>query len=189
MVCASTTRIGRFVLAGMGLVGGVALVLAGCSTAPPRGVEPVTGFDLERYLGTWHEIARLDHRFERGLTEVTAEYSRRDDGGVRVINRGYDAAADRWKQAEGRAYFRGDEDVGSLKVSFFGPFYGGYHIIALDKADYQWALVCGQSRRYLWILARQSRLEPEVSGPLIEQAREAGFDVDALIWLSAESRP
>ena len=106
------------------------MLLAGC-TGVPEGVQPVTGFELERYLGTWYEIARLDHPFERGLSRVTAEYSRRDDGGVRVVNRGYAAADGRWNQVEGKAYFVESPDLGRLKVSFFGPFYGGYNIFAL----------------------------------------------------------
>ena len=162
--------------------------MSACSS-PPRGVTPVSGFDVDRYLGTWHEVARLDHRFERGLTRVTAEYSLRDDGRIRVLNRGYDEAAGEWRQAEGVARFRGDPEVGSLKVSFFGPFYGGYHIMALDHEDYAWAMVCGPTRRYLWILARTPDLAPDVARPLVGQAREARFPVDDLIWLSPGSRP
>lgn len=155
------------------------LGLAAC-TAVPEGLEPVRGFDVERYLGRWYEIARLDHRFERGLSRVTADYGRRDDGGIRVLNRGWDAAAGEWKEAEGRAYPIGDADVGSLKVSFFGPFYGGYHVLALDP-DYRWALVAGPSRDYLWILAREPRLDPELYRRLVAQAAAAGFPVDTLI--------
>ena len=154
-------------------------LLAAC-TSVPDGVEPVRGFDLERYLGRWHEIARLDHSFERGLSRVTADYSRRDDGGVRVLNRGYDAAKGAWKEAEGRAYPIGDIDVASLKVSFFGPFYGGYHVIALDP-DYRWALVAGPSRDYLWILAREPQLDAAIYARLVAQAAASGFPVDGLI--------
>ena len=154
-------------------------LLAAC-TSVPDGVEPVRGFDLERYLGRWHEIARLDHSFERGLSRVTADYSRRDDGGVRVLNRGYDAAKGAWKEAEGRAYRIGDIDVASLKVSFFGPFYGGYHVIALDP-DYRWALVAGPSRDYLWILAREPQLDAAIYARLVAQAAASGFPVDGLI--------
>ena len=95
--------------------------LMGC-TGIPDGTEPVTDFELERYLGEWYEIARLDHSFEEGLDCVTATYSRRDDGGVKVINRGYDLEERAWDEAEGRAYFIDDESVGRLKVSFFGRF-------------------------------------------------------------------
>lgn len=154
--------------------------LAGC-TGVPEGIRPVRGFELERYLGTWHEIARLDHRFERGLTDISATYSRRADGGVAVVNRGWDPAKGAWREARGRAYFLDGPDLASLKVSFFGLFYGGYHVFALDP-DYRWALVSGPSRDYFWILARQPELPPGLLADLLTRARRAGFDTDALIF-------
>jgi len=157
------------------------LLLGGCAVAPPPGVTPITAFELDRYLGKWYEIARLDHSFERGLSDVSATYGRRDDGGVTVLNRGYDQRAGIWKDAEGRAYFIGEPTVGSLKVSFFGPFYGGYHIVALDKANYSWAMVSGPSRDYLWILARTRQLPPAVLEKLLQQAKSLGFATDQLI--------
>lgn len=161
---------------------GVVLMLAGC-TGVPEGVTPVTGFDLSRYLGTWHEIARLDHSFERGLSRVTATYSLNADGSVKVVNRGYDAAAGEWKDAEGVARFLGEPTTASLKVSFFGPFYGGYHVLALDS-DYQWALVSGYNRDYLWILARTPTLPDAVTDRLVKQAAALGFAVEQLIWVN-----
>jgi apolipoprotein D and lipocalin family protein len=157
------------------------LVLGGCAVAPPSGVTPITDFELNRYLGKWYEIARLDHSFERGLSKVSATYSPREDGGVKVVNRGYDDRAGVWKEAEGRAYFTGEPTVGSLKVSFFGPFYGGYHIIALDKENYSWAMISGPNRDYLWILARARELPPAVLDELLQQARALGFATDQLI--------
>ena len=97
------------------------LLTAGC-TGVPEGIAPVRGFDAERYLGTWHEIARLDHSFERGLEQVTATYSRREDAGLAVLNRGFDPAKDVWKTAEGRAYFQSEPGGASLQVSFSGTF-------------------------------------------------------------------
>jgi apolipoprotein D and lipocalin family protein len=163
------------------LVGSAALVSAGC-TAVPEGVEPISGFSLDRHLGTWYEIARLDHRFERGLSEVTATYSRRDDGGVRVQNRGFNDETGDWEDVEGKAYFIGPADRGSLKVSFFGPFYGGYHVIELDDA-YQHALVSGPDRSYLWILSRAPEMDPQVLAELTAQARTLGFPVEELIFV------
>ncbi len=153
--------------------------LSGCTSAP-TGVQPVGGFVLDRYLGLWYEIARLDHSFERGLTDVTADYSPRDDGGVDVFNRGFDSDTAAWKEARGRAYFLDAPDTGSLKVSFFWPFYGGYHVMALDP-DYRWAMVAGPSHGYLWILARTPTLPDEVLDPLLQKARDAGFDLTGLI--------
>jgi apolipoprotein D and lipocalin family protein len=162
------------------------LSLLACSGAP-SGVEPVRGFAVDRYLGKWYEIARLDHSFERGLEQVTAEYSLRPDGLVRVVNRGFDPSRGKWKEAEGRAKFAGDRDVASLAVSFFGPFYGGYNVIELDREGYSWALVCGPNRKYLWILARAPRLDPAVEQRLMARARSLGFDVDRLIRVRQES--
>jgi apolipoprotein D and lipocalin family protein len=162
------------------------LVLGGCAVAPPSGVTPITGFELNRYLGKWYEIARLDHSFERGLSNVSATYRPREDGGVKVVNRGYDDRAGIWKEVEGRAYFTGEPTVGSLKVSFFGPFYGGYHIIALDKENYSWAMIGGPSRDYLWILARARELPPAVLDDLLEQARALGFATDAMILVEQD---
>ena len=159
--------------------------LFGC-TAPPEGIRPVTGFDIERYLGVWYEIARLDHRFERGMTDVSATYRPRDDGGIDVLNRGFDPASSKWKEARGRAYFTGSDGQGSLKVSFFGPFYGGYHVIALDRDAYGYALVCGPSLSYLWILARDRHLNRETTDRLVETAKTLGFDTDQLIYVTHE---
>lgn len=155
---------------------------SGCSGIP-EGVQAVSGFELDRYLGTWYEVARLDHRFERGMSNVTANYSMRNDGGVSVVNRGYKAAAGEWDDATGKAYFIGDADIGELKVSFFGPFYGGYNIIELDKNDYQYALVAGPDRSYLWILARSPDLDPGILSSLVDSATELGFPTDELIYV------
>ena len=156
--------------------------LAGCSVSPPRGVEVVKPFEIDRYLGTWYEIARLDHSFERGLDNVKAEYSLRPDGNVKVVNSGFDQKSGERNEAVGVAKFIGSDDVGSLKVSFFGPFYGGYHVVELDE-DYQWALVIGQSRKYLWILARDKQIPDEVRARLLQKASDLGIDVSELIWV------
>ncbi|WP_107852582.1 lipocalin family protein [Oceanimonas marisflavi] len=160
------------------------LLLAGCA-GKPEGITPVSGFELDRYLGTWYEIARLDHSFERGLTRVTADYSLRDDGGVRVINRGFNTANGEWKEAEGKAYFVESPDLAHLKVSFFGPFYGAYVVFELDE-HYQYALVSGPSRHYLWLLARKPVLDPALQKRLIAKAREAGFATDELIFVKQQ---
>ena len=161
----------------------VLIGLAGCSTTPPDGMRAVAPFDLSRYLGKWYEIARLDHSFERGLSDVSAHYRLQADGSVEVVNRGYDAGLGQWKEAKGRAAFTGEPTRASLKVSFFGPFYGGYHVIALDP-DYRWAMVVGPDRGYLWILSRKKALPPGVRERLLEQARAQGIEVDKLIWVA-----
>jgi len=164
------------------------LFLTGCVRLP-ENVQPVDNFRLERYLGTWYEIARLDHSFERGLTRVTAEYSLLDDGGVRVLNRGYSARENSWKQAEGKAYFVKGPGLGYLKVSFFGPFYGSYIIFELDHENYRHALVCGPDKSYLWFLARSPVMEKNLIESLMEKAAAAGFDTGRLIFVDHESPP
>lgn len=158
------------------------LLLGGC-TGLPEGTEAVTGFELERYLGTWYEVARLDHSFERGLSNVTATYERRDDGGVRVVNRGYSEEDAAWDEAIGKAYFVASPDVGRLKVSFFGPFYGGYNILELDQPGYRYALVAGPNRSYLWLLARDPKLDESIVERLVDKARQLDFPVDELIFV------
>jgi len=155
-------------------------IVSGCAGIP-QGVEPVRPFDGQRYKGEWFEIMRLDHSFERGLTNVTATYTLRDDGSVGVLNKGFDRKNCRWKEANGRAVFQGDRDKASLSVTFFWPFAGGYHVFALDQQDYGWALISGPSRNYLWILARQPDLRVDIRNRLVGQARGLGFPVDDLI--------
>lgn len=157
----------------------VALAITGC-TRLPQGIRPVQHFDLQRYLGEWHEVARLDHRFERGLTKVTATYSLNGDGSVKVLNRGWNAAKGQWKEAEGRAVFVGSSLEGRLKVSFFGPFYGAYTIIALEPDRY--SMICGPDRAYFWILSREPKLDPGTLQSLIAQAKAQGFATEQLIY-------
>ena len=161
----------------------IGALLVACSPLPPKGIDPVSPFALERYLGKWYEIARLDHPFERGLSNIQAVYSPNSDGSVRVLNRGYDVERKAWREAVGRAVFTGSPEQAALKVSFFGPFYGGYNVIALDP-DYRWAMVMGPDRSYLWILCRDRKLADPVREMLLQKARAAGVDTDKLIWVS-----
>ena len=161
---------------------GLVFLLAGC-VGVPDGVKPVEKFQLERYLGKWYEIARLDHSFERGLSQVSAEYSLNADGSVKVINRGFSDKDKKWKEAVGKAYFVKRPDQGFLKVSFFGPFYGSYIILELDHKNYAHALVCGPNRSYLWILARSPKISNEVKNALVAKASDLGFKTENLIWV------
>ncbi len=164
-------------------LGVIATLIACKSPTPPTGITPVSDFDAGRYLGKWYEIARLDYYFERGLEQVTAEYSLNNNGSIRVVNRGYDPARNRWKQSEGKALFTGSKKRAALKVSFFGPFYAGYNVIAIDPG-YQYALVSGQSRDYLWILSRTPDIPLDVKTRYLELARRYGFQVNHLIWVN-----
>ncbi|MBN1422553.1 MAG: lipocalin family protein [Planctomycetes bacterium] len=169
----------------VGTAGLLVLAAAGC-TGIPSGLEAVGGFDAERYLGRWYEIARFDHRFERGLTHVTADYTRLPDGDIEVLNRGYDPASGEWREAKGIARLRGEPDAASLKVSFFRPFWAGYHVIALDRDGYRYAMVTSGSRSYLWILARTPALDPPIVADLIARAKAWGFATDDLIFVKQE---
>lgn len=157
--------------------------MVGC-TGMPTGVTPVSEFELDRYLGKWYEIARLDHSFERGLEQVTAEYTLREDGGVSVINRGYSVEDDSWNIAEGRAYFVNEDTQGHLKVSFFGPFYGSYVIFELDQEDYDYAFVSGPTTSYLWLLSRTPELPQQIIDRFRLRALELDFDISDLILVS-----
>ena len=164
----------------------ITLLLTACM-GMPDGIKPVQNFELDRYLGTWYEIARLDHSFERGLSNVTAQYSMQDDGGVRVINRGYSAKKSEWKEAEGKAFFVDRQDQGYLKVSFFGPFYGSYVVFEMDHDNYEYAFISGPDRSYLWLLSRTPEVDAETMRRFEEQARSLGFNLDELVLVSHEA--
>jgi len=157
------------------------LFVCGC-TKVPEGLTPVNNFDVEKYLGVWYEIARFDHKFERGLTNVTADYELKGDGSIDVTNKGYNPDTEKWSTANGVAKILGDSKTGSLKVSFFGPFYAGYHIIELDE-NYTYAMVTGASKSYLWILARENSLDEKTLTRLITKAESLGFDTKKLIFV------
>ncbi len=159
------------------------MLFAGC-VGIPDGVNAIDGFDVNRYLGTWYEIARFDHSFERGLSNVSANYSFRDDGGIKVLNKGFKDESGEWKEAEGKAYFVVNPSTGRLKVSFFGPFYGGYNIIALDKENYSYSLVCGNDRDYLWILSRTKTMDETTLKKLVAIADSLGFDTKKFIYVN-----
>ncbi len=159
---------------------GMAIFVTGC-TGVPNGLKPVTDFEPDRYLGKWYEIARLDHSFERNLSNVSATYTQMETGDIRVQNRGFNTQTGKWKEIEGRARFIERNTVGSLKVSFFGPFYGGYHIIELDKQGYRHAMVAGPSRSYLWILSRTEAMDNALFERLVAKAKGWGFDTTRLI--------
>ncbi|CAM8011453.1 lipocalin family protein [Enterobacter hormaechei] len=158
------------------------LVVACSSPTPPPGVTVVSNFDAQRFLGTWYEIARLDHQFERGLEKVTVSYSAMDNGGIRVINRGYNPDRQMLQQSVGQAYFTGASNRAAMKASFIGPYYGGYNVIALDR-EYRHALVCGPDRNYLWLLSRTPTISAEMKQQMLDIATRQGFDVTKLIWV------
>ncbi len=158
------------------------ILFTSCSPNIPKGVKAVENFNTTKYLGTWYEIARFDFYFEKNLNQTTATYSLNQDGSIRVDNKGYDTTTKKWKQSIGKAKFVKDEHIAMLKVSFFGPFYGGYNVIALDS-NYQYALVAGGNLDYLWILSRGKTIPESVKLDFLNQAKSIGFDTSKLIWV------
>lgn len=158
----------------------IALSLSSCVSIP-KGARAVTPFNKNKYLGTWYEIARMDFRFEKGLEQVTATYSLLDDKTIRVDNKGYKTKDGEWKQSIGKAKPAGEPNEGRLKVSFFGPFYAGYNVIAIDP-DYQYALIAGNNLKYLWLLSREKTMPEAVKQNYLEKARALGYDTNKLVW-------
>ena len=166
-------------------LGMLCIVLLVSCTGLPDNVEPVSQFDTEQYLGTWYEIARLDHSFERNRERVTATYGLNEDGSISVLNKGFNTEKGEWRQAEGVAKPMGSSDIAHLKVSFFGPFYGTYAVFELAD-DYSHAFVSGYNTDYLWLLAREPDVSAEVRQRFINESQALGFDTSKLIWVSTD---
>lgn len=157
------------------------LLINSCSSIPEKA-KPVENFDVNRYLGVWYEIARFDFRFEKDLDNTSAQYQLDENGNVMVLNSGYNFVKNKWTKADGLAKFRGNKDIAALKVSFFGPFYAGYNVVALDE-QYQYALIAGKKLDYLWILSRTKTIPEEIKTEYITIAQEIGYDTSKLIWV------
>lgn len=150
----------------------------------PTGAESVSNFDLLKYLGKWYEIARLDFKYEKNMDSTTALYTLNNDGSVKVTNCGYNYVTSKNQEAVGKAKFRGkDTSTAELKVSFFGPFYAGYNVIALDE-NYQYALIAGSSTKYLWILSRTTTIPDDVKEKYLDLAKSVGYNIDDLVWVN-----
>lgn len=158
----------------------VTFALSACVSIP-RGARAVKSFDKNKYLGTWYEIARMDFKFEKGLDHVTATYSLINKNTIRVDNKGYSVKDNKWKESIGKAKLAGEPSEGRLKVSFFGPFYAGYNVIAIDP-DYRYALVAGNNLSYLWILSREKTIPENVKNDYLEKAQALGYKTDKLVW-------
>lgn len=165
------------------LVGaGIALLLYSCKSKIPEKAVAVTNFDKAKYLGKWYEIARLDYKWEKNLNNVTAEYSLNENGTIKVDNKGYNVKKDKWEESIGKAKFVKKDNVGMLKVSFFGPFYSGYNVVAIDP-DYKYALVAGESLKYMWILSRETSIPENIKLDYLRKAQEIGYDTSELVWV------
>ncbi len=160
---------------------GIIILFNSCASIPQKA-KPVENFEVNRYLGTWYEVARFDFRFEKDLDNTSANYTLDKKGNVIVLNSGYNFVKKKWSKADGLAKFRGDKNIAALKVSFFGPFYSGYNVIALDE-NYQYALIAGKSLDYLWILSRTKELPDEIKTEYLKIAEDIGYDTSRLIWI------
>ena len=160
---------------------GLAL-LSSCAVGLPKGATAVQNFKAEEYLGKWYEVARIDFKFEKGLNNVTAYYSKKDNGNIKVENRGFDYAKNKWKESIGEARFVKDENIGELKVSFFKPIWAGYNVIDIDE-NYKYALVAGNSLDNLWILSREKTIPAEYKQRFLAKAKSIGYNIDELIWV------
>lgn len=163
-------------------MGAAALAYTSSCVSIPKGATAVKPFELEKYLGKWYEIARKDFKYEKNLNNVTASYSLNDNGTVKVVNRGFDYTKNEWKESVGKAKPVGDPKEGRLKVSFFGPFYGGYNIIDLDP-NYQYALIAGDNLKNLWILSRKTSIPQDIKNRFLEKAGKIGYDTGDLVWV------
>ena len=177
------------------IYGGIAAIAAAATayftlrctrTMKPIGAHTVSNFNLEKYLGKWYEIARIDFKHERNLSNTSAEYSLNEDGTIAVINRGFNVVTNEWEMAKGKAKFRGAKNIGELKVSFFGPFYAGYNVLALD-ADYQYALIAGEDTDNLWILSRDTNIPNGIKTEFLGLANSLGFDQSDILWVDHQA--
>ena len=172
--------------AGTVLVAGSVLLLNSCA-AMPKGASVIQNLDPDKYLGKWYEIARFDFHFEKNLNNTTAQYSKNEDGSIRVLNRGYDYKKNKWKEAVGKAKFVESPQVGKLKVSFFGPFYAPYNIIELDN-NYKYALVVGKNTRYIWFLSRTPTMPEKIKQKYVDKAQSLGYDLSKLVWVEHDKK-
>ena len=159
------------------------MLVAAC-TGTKVPVTPISNFDSDAYLGTWHEIARTEHRFERGLDTVSATYSLRPDGKIKVYNIGCKTKSKKWNDITGSAHLSKGDDVGQLSVSFFWPISAPYIIFEMDEAAADYAYVSGGTDRYLWLLARTTEVSEARKADFVEKAKALGYDTDDLVWVS-----
>ena len=150
-------------------------LLAGCTSA--EKIPAVKNFDTARYMGKWYEYRRLPNYFERGMTDVSAEYTLQKDGTVKVVNRGI--YKNKEKSITGTLRSAGSPGTGELEVSFFKPFYGSYRIIKLAP-DYRYSVVTGRNKSLLWILSRTRELPAEDVEEIMTFLKQHGFPVEKL---------
>lgn len=178
----NTKSIVKWGILGTLIMGAIVFSSSCKSVTIPTGVTVVDNFDVNAYMGKWYEIARFDFKHEKDMNNVTAQYSLNDDGSVKVVNRGYNYVKKKWEEAKGKAKFLDNPKKGALKVSFFGPFYSGYNVVAIDPA-YENVLVFGESTDYIWFLSRNKTIPESVKNKFIALAQKHGYDTSRLVWV------
>jgi apolipoprotein D and lipocalin family protein len=159
------------------------LLVCNCRKSNSQMIDQTTvkELNLNRYLGTWYEIARFPHSFEKNLVGVTATYRLREDGKIEVVNQGFINALDgKLSKAVGKARIPDNREPGRLKVSFFWIFYADYFVLELDAENYQYAMIGSSSEKYFWILGRTPQMDPTVYNMLLDKARKRGYNLDKL---------
>lgn len=170
----------KLVYASLAIGTGVAAYLFKNRTNKKIEAEAIANFDINKYLGLWYEIARIDTYWEKNKSNVTARYLKHYDNTIEVINRGYDVKKGTWNRSKGIAK-QVIKGVGKLKVSFFEPVYSAYNVIAIDK-EYHYALVAGKNTDYLWILSRTKEIPEHIKELFIKKSEQLGFNTDKLNW-------
>ena len=157
------------------------VAVAGCVSGPKVDNTPVAALDLNRYLGEWYEIARLDHSFERGVEKANANYTLNEDGTIKVVNSGIKDGKPKTAIGKGKQ----TDTPALLRVSFFGPFYADYRVMMIDKG-YTYALVGSGGTDYLWLLSRTRVLPAATKDELLAEAKRRGYDTGKLIWIKQQ---
>ncbi|MGV0751799.1 lipocalin family protein [Empedobacter brevis] len=181
-------QLNKKMISGLALagLGGLAYAWLNCRKVKiPDYVTVVENFDTQQYMGKWYEIARLDFKFEKNLSQVTATYFLNKKGVIEVHNRGFDFKENKWAEVHGKAKLNAEEGKAALKVSFFGPFYSGYNVVLMDP-EYESALVFGESYDYMWILSRQKTISETTKQKFLLYAKQKGYVIDELTWTLQE---
>ena len=161
------------------------LFILGCSDKV-QNLKTVKSIDINKYLGKWYEIARYQHSFEKDCKNVTATYTLKEDGTIKVVNQCTNMKNNKTKKAIGSAY-NIDETNSKLKVSFFWPFYGNYWILDIDK-NYSYSIIGEPSRTYFWILSREKHLDENIKQDILNKLSSYGYSEKLLIWTVQESK-
>lgn len=166
--------------AGMATLAGLTYALWPKKKIPKSAI--VDNFEIDRYMGTWNEIARLPNLIEKNLHNLTEEYTLNEDGTVGVVTRAYNIEKNKPVEASGTAKLKGAGNRGEMGVAYYLPFYLDYNLLAIDP-NYRYAMVSGSGMDYLWLLSRENTIPEEFKKQFITKATSLGFDIPKLQWM------